>query len=258
MEEKWVTIKIDGLESFIISNMGNIKHKEKVLSTFKRNGYDSIKLLNKNYFIHRLVAISFLENPDKKEMVNHKNGNKLDNRLVNLEWCTSKENTKHAIETKLLKPFIQKVHQFSYDGKTLIQTFSSIREAERITGVGNRLISQVCRKQKPTAHGFVWRYDNEVRDVQEEKIDGKEIPDYPNYLVTKDGEVFSKRSKKILIPNKNKEYDSIKLCNKGKMKDFYIHRLVAESYIPNISNGTHVKHINGDKRDNRSENLLWI
>jgi len=69
------------------------------------SGYASIVLQNngarESTFIHRVIAKTFIPNPDNKKCVNHKNGNKLDNRVENLEWCTYAENHDHALDTDL-------------------------------------------------------------------------------------------------------------------------------------------------------------
>lgn len=70
-------------------------------------GYPGVKLLlsggEKYVYIHRAVAEAFIPNPDNKPQVNHKDGNKQNSSVDNLEWCTAKENMHHAIITGLLK-----------------------------------------------------------------------------------------------------------------------------------------------------------
>lgn len=66
-----------------------------------RVGYIKVSLNNKGFYIHRLLAQAFIPNPDNKPCVNHKDGNKLNNSLDNLEWVTELENQKHAFDTDL-------------------------------------------------------------------------------------------------------------------------------------------------------------
>ena len=78
--------------------------------TEDKDGYYKVKLCNngeiKTVMVHRIVAIQFIENKDsKKNLINHKDGNKKNNNVENLEWVTSKENTQHAINTNLYKPY---------------------------------------------------------------------------------------------------------------------------------------------------------
>lgn len=65
--------------------------------------YFSIDGKNISRLLHRLIALTFIPNPENKPQVNHKNGNKLDNRICNLEWCTNDENMAHAWANGLMK-----------------------------------------------------------------------------------------------------------------------------------------------------------
>lgn len=88
----------------------------------------------------------------------------------------------------------------------------------------------------------------------------RQIKNYPNYLITLDGKVFSMISMKFLLPNNNdgRNYMSVELYNQnGKSKRKHIHRLVAETYILNTENKEQVNHINGLKSDNCLLNLEW-
>ena len=69
-----------------------------------RNGYLRVCLSGKHYSVHRLVAESFIPNPDGKSYINHRDGNKSNNLISNLEWCTAKENSDHKFATGLHTP----------------------------------------------------------------------------------------------------------------------------------------------------------
>ena len=115
MKEEWKDIK--GYEGYYqVSNLGNIKsfiyfngheyiYRERILKP-QNNRYLTVRLAKnkkvKQYTIHRLVAEYFISNEDKKPYVNHKDGNKYNNRVDNLEWCTAKENTQHAYNNNLI------------------------------------------------------------------------------------------------------------------------------------------------------------
>lgn len=125
MNERWKDIiGYEGL--YKVSNFGRIKTVSRVRvngravikskSIFRKThiskeGYAHLTLTKdnnlKNHMVHRLVSIHFIKNPDGKEDVNHIDGNKLNNHVSNLEWCTQKENSQHALKNKLFKPKIK-------------------------------------------------------------------------------------------------------------------------------------------------------
>ena len=86
---------------YFISDLWNIKSYRKELNPYQNKYWYKQTILikwrsqKKTFLIHRLVLLAFLQNPEKKEQVNHINWIKIDNRLINLEWCTHSENQLH-------------------------------------------------------------------------------------------------------------------------------------------------------------------
>jgi hypothetical protein len=262
MTEIWKPIN-DYENQYEISNFGNVKSlfKNIVLKPSMRGGYKAVGLYKygkgRTFPIHRLVALNFLENPNCYKIVNHKNGNRLDNNLENLEWTDSKGNSLHAAETGLIT--IKKIPVLQYSNKNVfIAEYSSVREASLNTGAQESQICFVCRNKGKTAGGFIWKYKN-FEHIPTEKPDGLEFDDYPNYIVTRNGKIYSKKSKKFLRLLSSKEgYDYVSFWkSKNYGKRFSVHYLVATTYIDNPDNLPMINHIDGDKTNNNVENLEW-
>lgn len=182
MEKLWHPI--DGYEGFYeISNYGDIRRVEyfdnasyahhganlrvPMKTYITQHGYERIKLskngIEKHHVIHRLVAKAFIDNPKKHKTVNHKDLNKLNNSADNLEWCTQKENVRHALKSLPPKSWNQnrdkakRVGQYDLSG-SLIAVFESAREAERQTNCSQSHISNCCNGIRKQHKGFKWGY----------------------------------------------------------------------------------------------------
>ncbi len=99
----YISDKGEIFSSTLYHSDGKLHKRKSCLN--KKRGYLYTRTTTNNYKIHRLVACAFIDNPENKSTVNHKNGNKLDNRKINLEWNTHKENIRHAIAKGLKKQY---------------------------------------------------------------------------------------------------------------------------------------------------------
>lgn len=118
---------------------------------------------HKKIGIHRIVASTFLPNPNKYEIVNHKDGNKTNNRISNLEWCTRKQNTKHAYDNNLISG---KRSIFQLDeNNNIIQKWNTIKEATEECKIGRTSINKVLSRRGKTAGGYYWCYSEDYNPV---------------------------------------------------------------------------------------------
>lgn len=110
----------------------------------------------KTNYIHRLVAEYFLQNPECKKEVNHKDGNKQNNSVQNLEWVTRSENMFHSYRLGLKKT--TKVSAYKKSGE-YVKTFQSVKDAMDFVGTDyNAGISRCLTGKAKNAHGYLWKY----------------------------------------------------------------------------------------------------
>lgn len=164
MEEIWKDIP--GFEDgYMISNLGRVysKYTKKIRKTQFARGYESVTLKRDEkqhcLFVHRLVAQTFLSNPDNLPIVNHKDENPMNNCADNLEWCTySYNNSYNDIAKRKSKKFQKKVYVYDKEGN-LAKEYSSVGEAERDINGSNGSISMACRGLLYTYLNKVWSYE---------------------------------------------------------------------------------------------------
>ena len=123
-----------------------------------------------NTNIHKAMMETFRNNPNNYRDINHIDGNKLNNQLNNLEYCTSAYNIQHAFKTGLHTKFTNKhVYQFSLDGE-LINSFSSLREAAKVVNCDPANICACLKKRTKHAMGYLWSYNSNIQLKERTKV----------------------------------------------------------------------------------------
>lgn len=185
-EEVWKDIK--GYEGiYQASNLGRIKSLDRIKHTKGRYGEMQTKIKgiilkscanHDNYLevvlskngksktrrVNRIIAETFIENPNNYKQVNHINGIKTDNRVDNLEWCNCKDNIHHALKNNLMKPVRGKEHYMAKkvgkynENNQLIEKYDTIVEAGKLNKISNTNIIQCLKGRTKTAGGYKWKY----------------------------------------------------------------------------------------------------
>lgn len=179
---------IQGWEDYTIDIDGNVfsKRKKKYLKQeTNKYGYCKVKLQKNKYqrtmSVHRLVAENFLQNENNYPQVNHIDGNKKNNNISNLEWCSAKHNMNEAVRIGLfdkvkglsreraIKNNLQQYHilanektkkpvnQFLKNGE-FVKKWLSMSDASRELGIPVTSISYCCSNKRKSGGGYIWHY----------------------------------------------------------------------------------------------------
>lgn len=174
MQEIWKNIS--GYKNYQVSNFGRIKSLNynktkytKILKPDIRRDYLSVTLykngVRNRFQVHRLVAIIFLPNINNLPCVNHIDGNKQNNRIDNLEWCTYKENINHSIKINLRNfnmdknPNAKKINQYDMQGK-FIRQWNCMKEITNELKIARQEIYKCCIGTLKSTKGYIWKYAN--------------------------------------------------------------------------------------------------
>jgi hypothetical protein len=278
-EEVWRIL--DNFSKYEISSFGNIRNKtsNNTLTPNIKSGYYGVGLTNDvnkriSMKLHRLVALCFIPNPLNKETVNHKDHNKLNNNLSNLEWATTTEQNNHKRKCKKeIQELVSSrpVWRIDKDTNEKLEYYKTIRLAaqwifdNKLTSVkefndGNNIktkISAVAQGRRPTTFGYKWEYCNEC----ENKYDDEEWKDIPSdiingakgYKISNYGRVKNHKGRITEGSNHESGYLWVSIAP----KQYLLHRLVAKTFIPNPENKEQVNHIDGNKQNACVNNLEW-
>lgn len=272
--EEWRIIT--DFPNYSVSNFGNVKNNKtnRIMKLNVKGGYYHISLNNnmdkKTFKVHRLVALAFIENTHNKPEVNHKDKNKLNNNINNLEWMTRKENNQHKsigliYNSNKNKP-LYRLDKITGD---ILEKYESIEDAgiwaneNKLTSNshnGRNAIGNCVNGLSNSAYGFRWKYvDNsldyeEWREINVNKLFNQEIASDKKYYVSNLGR-FKNSSGRIT------NIENYKVIEDGYIrvyiynKTFALHRLVALTFLDNPVNKETVNHIDGNKLNNKIENL---
>lgn len=265
MEELWKPVTVEKFEKlYEVSNMGNIRNYKKIIvRPYKAGKYMVINLQHKGverYMVHRLVACAFVSDPDddpNKNIVNHKDGDKYNNKASNLEWVTTKENVAHSRNVLKQRKTNKKI--VSIDDKGIEKEYESIISAASELGIRRQYITDCLRGTRSQIKNLSWKYLNSNHNMQDADLKQMtEISDYPGYYINKKGQIYGISKKQFLTENMSDGYPKVLLYKNAIPKSFYIHVLVAKTFIPNPENKPVVNHKDHNIKNHDVTNLEWV
>ena len=271
MEEEEIWKDIANYDNYEVSSFGRVRNKKtgRILKQANMGGYYGVglsKIKTKTFQVHRLVAENFIENLENKAHVNHKDKNSLNNHLSNLEWNTPKENNIHK-SAGIIQTTNQNLAVWKIDIKTgdKIEKYNSIDLASKSIfeqGLSENIhsikssISCSIRGVYKSSFGFKWELDKD-EDLENEiwKKINIENEDTSGYYISSLGRF---KNKKGIIMKDYKPHHSGYIYLRVNIKKYALHRLVALTFIENPENKLVVNHIDGNKLNNKAENLEWV
>jgi hypothetical protein len=245
----------------------------------------NIKLIDgkrKGFYLHRVIAQTFLPNPNNHSEVNHIDGDPYNNNLSNLEWCSRKENMSHFFKNCNSDIFnTRSVKVLDKNTHAILHTYNSIKEChscENIATSYNNFYILLCGdKYKKKDDNSVSNnaalindklYQFASQDLmydtnEDSNIIWREYPECHSYLVSDTGLVKHKKLNRILKGYNRNGYRQVTLnsketTNKNGHLARLVHRVVAQTFIANPENKPMVDHIDTNILNNRVDNLRWV
>ena len=240
-----------------VSSLGRIRGLKGKILTDKTDteGYVQVRCINSagrgvRRFAHILIAKAFISNPESKPVVNHINGIRNDNRVVNLEWATFSENAGLMKLNKVLPDLRRQIIQYGGDGQP-IEVWHSLMDACRAVQGHHTSLVRACQ-DKTMYKGYQWRYYDEMVNPQNEEWKSL-VYDGVTLQISNLGRIKNARNR---IVGFNKEgYIAVNIKN----RNVAAHRLICMVWYPIERPELFVvNHIDNDSKNNRIENLEWV
>lgn len=259
MEEVWISCKEPHI-LYEVSNLGKVRNKKTKMikkTRINKGGYECVSLVvedkvNGGVRVHRLVATAFLENEDINLplSVDHIDRNKQNNAVVNLQWANANKQAENRTQTKARKGYGHiPILQFDLQGNFL-KEYKNMHEILQELGICKENIFRACQKPGRTTHGYIFKYKPE--DVIDGEIWRESVVNNITLSISSKGRI--KRDNKLY---KGQDHPfGYKFVSVGG-KNYMIHRLVAEIFIPNVENKEIVNHKDSNRQNNSVGNLEW-
>lgn len=181
---KLYPIPVEDLKEYRIDKCGNVYSlKNKIYLKYHKNkqGYTYYMINGKQRLMHRLVAITFIPNPNNYKEINHKNETKYDNRVENLEWCSRQYNSTYNNCHLRHNDWEKKpVLQFDLQGN-FIKEWSYAKEIEKSGIAKSNLVKQCCRNQLCQTSNYVWRFKGDTFETRRTRKEYDRAKNLGNY-----------------------------------------------------------------------------
>lgn len=274
-------VKLDEYEaSYWISNFGRCfsKKTNKLINNRESGGYYKINLRNKNqiskaFFIHYLVYISFNNDYDSKKIIDHIDGNKLNNNVINLRCVSASENVRNAYKNND-KMYQQKIIQAFDNDNNLIKEFNTSDDARKFINQKNKSgIANALRGIYNTAGGYKWKYkenNNETKNVDDisefTSIGIVNDKDLSNYAINKKGIIINTKYNNRIVKQfvNESKYKNVYLYYESKKKIvLFVHRILGKIFLKNGNkyyndNNYVINHKDKNRVNNNLDNLEWV